>query len=146
MTDIQAALGLAQLEEYDDLILARRKEIFDRYNKRLSLHDWAILPEYFSHVKKSSCHVFLLRIKGMKSDTRDVLIRFLYEQGISVNVHFIPLPLMSFYRDLGYKMEDYPVSDVMFSHEISLPVYYTLTDEQVDYIASVIAKGVRKLL
>lgn len=146
MTDIQAALGIAQLEEYDDFILARRKAIFDRYTRILAIHDWALLPEYFNAEKKSSCHVFLLRIKGISSSKRDDLIRFLNRQGISVNVHFIPLPMMSFYRNSGYKMEDYPVSGRLFEQEISLPVYYTLKDEQVDYICGRIADGVKEIL
>jgi dTDP-4-amino-4,6-dideoxygalactose transaminase len=60
-----------------------------------------------------------------------------------VNVHFIPLPMMSYYKKSGYRIEDYPVSYFNYSREITLPVYYDLTDEQVRTVIAAVVKAVR---
>ena len=58
----------------------------------------------------------------------------IFEQEVSVNVHFIPLPMLTAYKKMGYKISDYPVTYDNYSREISLPVYYNLTDEQVQQV------------
>ncbi len=138
MTDIAAAMGLVEIERYDDDMLVKRKHIFDRYAKAFSNFDWAELPEYETELKKSSYHVFLLRIKNISENQRDEIIQKITERGVSVNVHFIPLPMMTYYRSLGNDIAKFPVSYDNFSRVISLPVYYDLTDEQVETVVNAV--------
>ena len=136
MTDIQAAIGLVELERYQTKTLTRRKEIFELYSNLLKIHDWAILPTFQTEIKQSSYHAFMLRINGINEEKRDMIIQQMSEKGIATNVHFQPLPLLSYYRDSGYDITDYPNAYKLYSNEISLPVYYDLTNEAVELVVS----------
>jgi dTDP-4-amino-4,6-dideoxygalactose transaminase len=142
MTDISAAMGIVELERYDSDMLVRRKQIFDRYAKAFLKYSWAQVPVYETKDKKSSYHVFLLRIKNCTESQRDDMIQKIYEKEVSVNVHFIPLPMLSYYKNTGYNMECYPVSYDNYSRVISLPVYYHLTDEQVKTVIDAVVDSV----
>ncbi len=131
MTDILASLGLVELKRYEKDTLPRRKEIFELYERELSKEAWAEIPISKTADKESSYHLFMLRIKDISEDKRDAIIQKIFDQDVSVNVHFQPLPILTQYKKLGYKMEDYPVAFDNYSREISLPVYYDLTNEQV---------------
>ena len=133
MPDVCAAIGLAQFSKYNE-ILARRMEIFDLYTSKFAEYDWAVTPPYKTINKKSSCHVFLLRIKDISEIQRDLIIEEIYKQEVSVNVHFVPLPSLTLFKNMNYDIKDYPVSHDSFSHEISLPIYPQLTNSQVDTI------------
>ena len=146
MTDIQASLGLVSLKQYDNENLKRRKEIFDFYTQIFSQYKWAELPEYINKNKKASYHLFLLRIKNIDENTRDLIIHDIFEQNVSVNVHFQPLPLLTAYKKLNYKIEDYPVSYDNYSRVISLPVYQDLTDDNLNTIVQAVIKSVEKNL
>ena len=145
MTDIQATMGLVELARYDSDMLIRRREIFDRYATAFSKYSWAQLPEYENEVKKSSYHVFLLRVKGISEEQRDRIIREIFTREVAVNVHFVPLPMMTYYRNEGYNIKEYPVSYDNFAREISLPVYYDLTDEMVDFVVKAVVESVNKI-
>ena len=142
MTDIAAAMGLVELERYDGDMLVRRKHIFDSYSNAFSKYGWAQLPVYETKEKLTSYHVYLLRIKGVSEKQRDKTIQKIYEKGVAVNVHFIPLPMMTWYKNNGYSMDDYPVSYDNFARVISLPVYYDLTDEQVQIVSKAVIESV----
>jgi len=146
MTDIQAAMGMVELERNDHDMLVRRKEIFDRYTAKLSAYPWAQLPAYEIPEKQSSYHVFLLRIKEINEEQRDEIIREIFKREVAVNVHFIPLPMMTYYRDAGYAIRDYPVSYDNYSREITLPVYYDLTDEMVDAVIRAVVEAVEEVV
>ncbi len=146
MPDILAAIGLVELERYDSETLPRRKEIFDQYLVNFSNKDWAQLPVYKTDNSESSYHLFLLRIKNISEQQRNKIIQLISEKDVSVNVHFKPLPLLSFYKSLGYKMEDYPIAFDNYSREISLPVYFNLTGEQVDFVSNTVIESVEKVL
>ena len=146
MTDIQAAMGIVELERYDEDMLVKRKHIFDLYSKAFATKDWAVIPPYETADKISSCHVFLLRIKGIDEAERNIIISKVYEKQVSVNVHFIPLPLLSFYKNSGYSIDDYPVSYDNFSRVISLPVYYDLRDDQVQTVIQAVTESVEEVL
>lgn len=146
MPDILAAIGLVELERYDSETLPRRKEIFDQYLVNFSNKDWAQLPVYKTNNSESSYHLFLLRIKNISEQQRNKIIQLISEKDVSVNVHFKPLPLLSFYKSLGYKMEDYPIAFDNYSREISLPVYFNLTGEQVDFVSNTVIESVEKVL
>jgi dTDP-4-amino-4,6-dideoxygalactose transaminase len=146
MTDIQAAMGLVELERYDADMLVRRKVIFDSYATAFSELSWAEIPDYENKEKTTSYHVFLLRIKDITEQQRDAIIGKIFEKEVSVNVHFVPLPMMSYYKNSGYKIEDYPVSYESYSREISLPVYYDLTDEQVQTVIKAVTDSVNSTI
>jgi dTDP-4-amino-4,6-dideoxygalactose transaminase len=146
MTDIMAAIGLVELERYDNDMLIRRKAIFNKYTKLLSKHDFVIIPTFHTADKTSSYHVFLLRIKSATEAQRDEIIKLIFEQQVSVNVHFIPVPMMSYYKGIGYNIENYPQSYANYSCEISLPVYYDLTDEDVETVVNAVVFATNKVM
>ena len=146
MTDIQAAIGLVELERYDSENLPARKRIFDAYSTELSKYKWAQLSPYFNDTKVSSFHLFPLRIKGASLAQRNEIIEEISKKEVAVNVHFKPLPLLTFYKNKGYKMEDYPVAYDNYAREISLPVYFGLSDENVQTVLSVVIAAVEKVM
>lgn len=146
MTDIQAAMGMAELERYDEDMLPRRKAIFDRYAGSFQGYSWAQLPVYETPDRHSSYHVFLLRIRGVTEEQRDRIIAGIFRREVAVNVHFVPLPMMTYYRDAGYRMADYPVAYDDYSREITLPVYFDLTDDMVDTVVQKVAEAVEEII
>jgi dTDP-4-amino-4,6-dideoxygalactose transaminase len=134
MPDILAAIGLVQLKTYMSELLPRRKEIFERYFKGFSTFDWAQMPPSNNEMMNSSFHLFTLRINGVDEETRDALIQEISKTGVAVNVHFIPMPLLTVFKDRGYNIKDYPATYFNYSREISLPIYPQLKDEEIDYI------------
>lgn len=144
MTDIQAAIGLVELERYDSDMLKKRKYIFDRYSKLLSSNKNLELPIYHDAERNSSYHVYLLRIKNINEKTRDAIIQDIYNMEVAVNVHFVPLPMMSYYKNIGYNILDYPIAYNNYSREISLPVYYNLSEENIITVAETVLKAIKK--
>lgn len=145
MTDIQAAIGLVELERYEEN-LKRRKEIFDQYHNSFNEESWAINPPFETSTKTSSYHLYLLRVDGASELQRDAIIQEIFEQDVSVNVHFQPLPLLTAYKKRGFKMEDYPEAYQKYANEISLPVYFDLTDSQVQEVIQAVKTAVSKVL
>lgn len=141
MTDIQSSLGLSQLREYDK-ILGRRKAIFEAYNQAFSSIENIITPLTIDEKRESSYHLYLLRIGGITDLTRDKIIADIFSEGVSVNVHYQPLPLLTAFK--RFKIEEYPVSYKNYSREISMPVYYTLSDEDVERVIHVVKKAIIK--
>jgi dTDP-4-amino-4,6-dideoxygalactose transaminase len=132
MTDVQAGIGLAQLERYDSM-LSRRHEIIEKYETGFA-DSKVIVPVHKTASSKSSGHLYLTRIEGITPEDRNEIITKMEERGISTNVHYKPLPLLTAYKNLGYDIDDYPNAYGLFKNEISLPIYSTLTDGEVDYI------------
>ncbi|MEM9075528.1 MAG: DegT/DnrJ/EryC1/StrS family aminotransferase [Bacteroidota bacterium] len=142
MPDVLAAIGLGQLKTYAKKTLPRRKKVFALYSEYFSQKDWAILPPHSNFDKISSCHLYALRIKGFNEKQRDYVIRSLGEQGISVNVHFQPLPILSLFKSLGYNIQQFPRAFAMYQNEISLPIYPQLGDEEVIHVCEALSKVV----
>lgn len=132
MTDIQAALGLVQLRRYPDM-LARRRAMIARYEKALAEAPVKLISHHTDSYT-SSGHLMLVRIDGADCQQRNCVIERMGEAGIACNVHYKPLPLLSAYKNLGFKMSDFPYSYAQFENEISLPLHTKLTDEDIDYI------------
>jgi dTDP-4-amino-4,6-dideoxygalactose transaminase len=145
MTDLQAAIGLIELERYQEN-LDRRKTIFDAYDDGFKQTSWAITPVHQTVDKKTCYHLYQLRIADVSEEQRDAIIQEIFEQDVSVNVHFQPLPLLTAYKNLGYKMDDYPEAWNKYSTEISLPVYFNLSDEQVQQVINAVKTAVLKIL
>lgn len=146
MTDISAAMGLVELKDYDNDTLRRRKEICNIYTAGLSKFEWAEIPLLKDFQRESSYHIYPLRIKNINEKQRDEIIKNIFKQEVSVNVHFIPVPLMSHYKKQGYKIKDYPVAYDNYSREISLPVFYDLTDKQIQSVIHAIIASVQKVI
>ena len=145
MTDIQAAIGLIELGRYQEN-LDRRKAIFDKYSTAFKNQPWAILPKYIDDNKETCYHLYLLRIADVSEEQRDAIMQLIFDQDVSVNVHFQPLPLLTAYKKRGYKMSDYPEAWNKYSTEISLPVYFDLTDEQVQTVIAAVTSSVAQIL
>ncbi len=146
MTDIMAVIGMIELDRYEDDTLKRRKAIIESYQKVFSEYKWAEIPVFKDVNRESSYHLFPLRIKGISEQKRDEIIQNIFNKDVSVNVHFIPLPMHSFYKGMGYNINDYPVAYDNFSREISLPVFYDLTDGQVKTVIDAVVKSVDEVI
>ena len=144
MTDINAAIGLVQLSRYEEM-LKRRKDIFDIYTNILKEEDFAITPNYNNgDGTESSYHLYLFRVKGFDEIKRARVIAKLADMEISTNVHYKPLPMFTLYKNLGYKMEDYPNAFNQYVNEITLPVYSTLELEDAEYVAREVVKAIKE--
>lgn len=137
MTDIHAAIGLAQMERYPAL-LKRRREIIEKYDRAFKPLGVHTLP-HFTDEYISSGHLYLTRIfkkngEPVRDGERREIIIKLAERGITTNVHYKPLPMMTGYKKLGFDIKDYPNAYAHYANEISLPLFSRLTDEEVDYI------------
>ena len=129
MTDIMASLGLAQLRRYPGL-LARRREIIDRYNEALKDENVTVLNHYGDN-HASSGHLYLVRLNGKTREECNAIITKMAERGVATNVHYKPLPMLSAYNRLGFSIEDYPNAYDLFANEITLPLHTNLTDDEV---------------
>ncbi len=142
MTDIQAAIGLKQLERYDQ-ILKRRKEIVSKY-------DEAFLPlgvksiEHYTEQEQSAGHLYLFCVPGISLEQRNEIIVELGEKGIATNVHYKPLPLLTAYKNLGFDIKNYPCAYDQYARTISLPLHTKLTEEEVDYIIFYVKECLKK--
>ncbi len=145
MMDIQAAIGLVELNRYESN-LERRKEIFAYYQNVFENYDWAICPQFKSNSKETSYHLYLLRIKGASEEQRDQIISRIFDKQVSVNVHFQPLPLLTAYKTRGYSINNYPISHQKYMNEITLPVYFNLTEDNLKTITEAVIASVEKVL
>lgn len=135
MTDIMASIGLVQLKRYSE-ILARRRQIIERYNKGFEGMEISILQHYGDDFA-SSGHLYLTRLHGKnRAQCNDIIFK-LAERGIAANVHYKPLPLLSAYKKMGFKIQDYPNSYALFDNAITLPLHTKLSDEEVEYVVNI---------
>ncbi|MBO4853864.1 MAG: DegT/DnrJ/EryC1/StrS family aminotransferase [Oscillospiraceae bacterium] len=132
MTDIAAAIGLAQLERYPAL-LERRREIIGRYDDAFRALGVEVMPHYTDDYA-SSGHLYITRVPGITPEQRNDIIIKMAERGVICNVHYKPLPMHTAYKNLGFDIADYPHAYAFFANEITLPIHTCLTDEQVDYV------------
>jgi dTDP-4-amino-4,6-dideoxygalactose transaminase len=145
MTDISAALGLVELERYDSDTLVKRKHIADVYKKHLSVSDRLILPVFETETKKSCYHLYPIRIKGITEAQRDAMIQSISNDDVSVNVHFTPVPMMSFYKGMGYDIKNYPTTFANYASEISVPLFYDLSDAQIETVCKAFLKALNSI-
>lgn len=132
MTDIMAAIGLVQLKRYPEM-LERRRMIINEYDA--ACDRLGIL--HLNHYKKdhqSSGHLYITRLPGVDYRKRNQIIEKMADKGIACNVHYKPLPMMTAYRNLGWNIKDFPNAYQYYENEITLPLYSTLNDEDVQYV------------
>lgn len=145
MADVNAAIGLAQMRIYPEL-LQERKRVFTAYNDSFSQESWALVPPAIVKGKESSYHLYALRIKDITEAQRDQIIDEIAKTGVAVNVHFIPMPMLTFFKEKGFKIEDYPQAYNNFKCEISLPIYPQLTEEEVAYIIKAVKEAYKTII
>jgi dTDP-4-amino-4,6-dideoxygalactose transaminase len=146
MPDVCAAIGLAQIRKYDSLLLQERERVARSYHAFFSKHEQFELPPLEDENRKSCFHLYALRLKNGTEVQRDSIIEEITQKGVAVNVHFIPMPMLTVFKNLGYKIEDYPVAYDNYSREISLPIYPQLTDEQIEYICEAVLASYKKVV
>lgn len=145
LADVNAAIGLAQIRKYEDL-LKERKRVFTCYNDALKQYGWALTPPAVTPGKESSYHVYALRIKDVTEQQRDEIIQEIAKSEVAVNVHFVPMPMLTLFREMGYDIKDYPQAYRNYAHEISLPIYPQLTDEQADFVIRSVVEAHDKVI
>ena len=143
MTDIMASLGLAQFKRYPE-ILGRRKDIIEKYDAILSQLEVTSMKHY-DETYQSCGHLYLLRLNGKDEAFRNDVITKMAEKGVSSNVHYKPLPMHSAYKNLGFKMEDYPNAFDMYKNEITLPLHTLLKDEDIEYVVGRLKESIDEL-
>lgn len=132
MTDITAAMGLAQLARYDDM-MKKRKEYIGMYDAAFKPLGIKVLKHYTKDYT-SSGHLYMVRIPGIGCTVRNNIIIKLAERGIAANVHYKPLPMMSGYAAMGFEIKDYPNAYGVYKNEITLPLHTCLEKEDVLYV------------
>ncbi|GAB2975364.1 DegT/DnrJ/EryC1/StrS family aminotransferase [Mucilaginibacter puniceus] len=134
MPDLCAAVGLAQIKKYDSVLLKERKRVADAYYSFFADKKWAQKP-ILKDEKRTSCnHLYPLRINDITETQRDQMIENITNDGVAVNVHFVPMPMLTIFKDLGYNINNYPVAYDNYSREISLPIYPQLSASHITYI------------
>ncbi|MDB5130550.1 MAG: capsular biosynthesis protein [Mucilaginibacter sp.] len=145
MTDIAASIGLVELERYERDTLIKRKKIINHYNRLLQKYEWTVIPTLKNNERESCYHLYPLMIKNVTEHQRDNIIETLVLKGIAVNVHFIPVPMMSYYKALNYNIADYPNTYRHYKAEISLPVFYDLSLSQIKAVVGALDDAVKEL-
>jgi dTDP-4-amino-4,6-dideoxygalactose transaminase len=142
MTDISATIGIVELKRYDNETLPKRKKIVDAYNLAFAADQRFEIPLFETRDKTSSYHLYPLRIKTISVEQRDRVMQEIFNRNVSVNVHFMPVPDTSFYKNLGYEGKDYPVTLDNYQREISLPVFFDMSDEQIATVIKAVTEAV----
>ena len=145
MPDVNAAIGLAQIRQYESLLI-ERKRVFDTYDQAFRECTWAILPPSEKDERKSSYHIYALRINNISEEQRDLIIEEIAKADVAVNVHFIPMPMLTFFKEQGFNIKDFPQSYKNFASEISLPIYPQLINTQIRFIIDTVKKAYEKVM
>jgi dTDP-4-amino-4,6-dideoxygalactose transaminase len=146
MPDVCAAIGLAQIRKYNIFLIKERERIAKAYHSFFSKYEQFELPPLEDENRKSCFHLYALRLKGCGEEQRDLIIETITHKGVAVNVHFIPMPMLTVFKNLGFKIEDYPVAYYNYSREISLPIYPQLTIEEIEYICDAVITSYKKVI
>jgi UDP-4-amino-4,6-dideoxy-N-acetyl-beta-L-altrosamine transaminase len=139
MTDLQAALGVSQMDRISKFIKCRT-EIWNVYEQMLS--SLPIIKPWQDSNTESSFHLYPIQINAENNNlNRKIVFNRLRESGIGVNIHYIPIHTQPFYRKLGFKKGDFPNAEKYYKNTISLPIYPTLTNAQQSKVVSELTKA-----
>ena len=132
MTDLQAALGESQMTKLDAFV-ARRRQLVRRYHEKLN--GLPIRTPYCLPEANPAWHLYIVRLDlDRVKKSKQEIFAGMKEHGVMLNLHYIPVHLQPYYRDLGFGDGDFPVSEQYYREALSLPLYYDLTDAQQDAI------------
>ena len=143
MTDIMAAIGLAQYRRYSGM-LERRKNIVSQYNEAFKDEDVTFLNHYDDD-HQGSGHLYMVRLNNKSLEQRNKMIELMEENGVAVNVHYKPLPMHTAYKNLGFDIKDFPNAYNLYKNEITLPLNTLLTDEEVAYVIKTFKECLSKI-
>ena len=144
MTDIMAAIGIAQLKRYSSIV-NRRREIIGRYDEVIK-NKLAETLDHYGDDYASSGHLYLTNVFGADEGSRNRIITKMAERGVAANVHYKPLPMHTAYKNLGFDIKDYPQAFMRYANELTLPLHTLLTDDDAEYVAEVYSNAVKELL
>jgi len=144
MTDIMAAIGLAQLERYPSM-LKRRKELVDLYDSLIDHKKFETLT-HLNTIYESSRHMYFVRVIGADLEQRNEIIKKMAENGVSANVHYKPLPMLTAYKNLGFSIECYPNAYRRFENMITLPLFSKMTNEQAIFVIEQLSKATMEVV
>ncbi|WP_367869557.1 UDP-4-amino-4,6-dideoxy-N-acetyl-beta-L-altrosamine transaminase [Vibrio sp. B1Z05] len=138
MTELQAALGVTQMTRLEEFVSARHRRA-NRYDELLE--GLPIVLPYQLENTYSGLHLYVVRLKLDEIDsTHKEVFDALRENGVGVNLHYIPVHTQPYYQQLGFKQGDFPESESYYSEAISLPMFHLMTDEQQDTVVSVLTR------
>ena len=143
LTDIASAIGLSQLQRYSEM-LDRRHAIIQSYDKAFSDLPVTWLDHYKAG-QYSSAHLYLLRLTGFDESARNLFIEKMDAFGVSCNVHYKPLPMLSAYIEQGFDIKDFPKAFDYYENVVSLPLYSALTDDEVQHIIHAVKDALQAL-
>lgn len=143
MTDIMAAIGLAQYRRYSGM-LERRKNIVSQYNEAFKNEDVTFLNHYDDD-HQSSGHLYMVWLNNKTLEQRNKMIELMEEDGVAVNVHYKPLPMHTAYKNLGFDIKNFPNAYNLYKNEITLPLNTLLTDEEVAYVIKTFKECLSKI-
>lgn len=143
MTDIMAAIGLAQLERYPQM-LKKRKEIIKLYDKAMDELGAQHLDHYTEY-GTSSGHLYLTRIPDITPEERNEIIIKMAEKGVACNVHYKPLPMHTAYKNLGFDIKDFPNAYAQFVNEITLPLNTKMSLEDAEYVVGALKESISSI-
>lgn len=132
MTDIQAALGISQMQSIDKFI-SRRHEIADKYDMGLANLPLSIPWQHQDTFSAYHLYVIRLKLNDILKSHRQVFEN-LRDKGINVNLHYIPVHIQPYYERMGFREGDFPYAEEYYREAISLPIFYGLKDNEQDYI------------
>ncbi len=142
MTDIMAAIGLRQLDRYPGL-MRRRNEMIRKYDAVCDELGLQHLNHQATGVY-SSGHLYLVRIPGADEEKRNRIITALAQEGVSTNVHYKPLPMMTAYRQMGWDIRDFPNAYDYYRNLLTLPLHTLLSDEDINTVCNALRKVIRE--
>ena len=141
MTELQAALGLSQMQRLDDYV-ARRHQLARRYDQLLA--DLPVTTPWQHPDSYSGLHLYVIRLQLDKiNKTHRQVFEALREQGIGVNLHYIPVHTQPYYQRMGFKAGDFPQAEMYYAEAISLPMFQSLTNQQQDQVVDVLNNVLR---
>jgi len=140
MSDITAAIGLNHLNRYENVILKKRYELYDMYNAQLSEHESVETPLIHDDNKMSSCHLYIIKQKNVSFSEKNQIMRKMYDAGIITNLQFIPIPLLSWYKNNGFTTNGLTVTMKVYDECMSLPLFHDLTKEQISFVCDYLKK------
>lgn len=143
MTDIMAAIGLVQMERYPEM-LKKRYALVEKYESLLADLD-VETPPHLTSDGKSSCHLYQVQLQGLSEGERNEIIEAMAREGVASNVHYKPLPMLTAYKNIGFNIKDYPNAYAQYANEITLPLYSTLTEEDVERVCESLARAMKEI-
>ena len=141
MTELQAALGVSQMQRLDEFT-TKRHILQERYDSLLS--GLPIIKPYQDKDSYSALHLYPIQIDVDKSGrSRKQIFNKFVENGVNVNVHYIPIHMQPYYQQFGFKEGDFPNSEAYYACTISIPLFYGMTDSQQDRVVSILKKALQ---